>query len=55
MSKEVTNRLKKAEKIGRSLTLKIMVRAKDAPIEAPKVSCARDSCVSTSSLISPSP
>ncbi|GJJ11932.1 hypothetical protein Clacol_006170 [Clathrus columnatus] len=36
VSKEVSERLKKINKYGRSLTLKIMVREPNAPVEAPK-------------------
>lgn len=37
LSKEVSKRLKAIDRLGRLLTLKIMTRHPDAPLEAPKV------------------
>lgn len=37
VAKEVSDRLRKINKCGRSITLKIMVRDPEAPVEAPKV------------------
>lgn len=38
MAEEVSRRLKSIDMRGRSLTLKVLVRDPDAPVEAPKVS-----------------
>ena len=36
LSKEISNRLRKIDRVGLKVTLKVMVRAEGAPIEAPK-------------------
>ena len=51
LAQEVSRRMKEIDVVGRSLTIKIMVRDPSAPKEAPKVCYLRRRCIQSRLII----